>query len=120
MLFDQLDERINAIVGERHDLFVAWSIDPDHAVLGIQAQRYFVQPVDVLTEVGRDAVRFMMIFRKNDAFPQGPRRGARYFRLASCSSSRPRALVYRMFRMASSSMWANVTNPIYTAGSNQG
>ena len=37
MLFDQLDERIDAIVGEGHDQVVAWSVDSDHAVLSIQA-----------------------------------------------------------------------------------
>ena len=56
MLFDQLDQRVDAEVSERHDLVVAWSIDPDNAVLGVHPHGDVVQPIDALAEIGRDAV----------------------------------------------------------------
>lgn len=37
MLINQLDQRLDAVIGERQDLFIALSITPDHAVLGVQA-----------------------------------------------------------------------------------
>lgn len=42
--FDQVDERLDAEVRERHELFVATSVDPDHAVLGIHFHSDVVQP----------------------------------------------------------------------------
>jgi hypothetical protein len=54
--FDQVDERLDAEVRERHELFVAKSVDPDHAVLGIHFHSDVVQPVDALAEIGGDAI----------------------------------------------------------------
>jgi len=53
---DQLDEAVDAVVGEGHDVFVAEAQDPDEAVLGLNFDSDVEEEVDVLAEVFGDAV----------------------------------------------------------------
>ena len=56
MDLDQLDEAVDAIVGEGHDAFVAEAQHPDEAVLGLHFDGDVEEEVDVLAEVFGDAV----------------------------------------------------------------
>ena len=56
MDLDQLDEAVDAVVGEGHDAFVAEAQDPDGAVLGLHFDSDVEEEVDVLAEVFGDAV----------------------------------------------------------------
>jgi hypothetical protein len=54
--FDQLDEAVDALVGEGHDAVVVKAVDPDQAVLRLHFDGDVEQEVDVLAEVFGDAV----------------------------------------------------------------
>ena len=56
MDFDQLDEAVDALVGEGQDAVVVEAVDPDHAVLWLHFDGDVEQEVDVLAEVFGDAV----------------------------------------------------------------
>ena len=56
MDLDELDEAVDAVVGEGHDAFVAEAQDPDEAVLGLHFDSDVEKEVDVLAEVFGDAV----------------------------------------------------------------
>ena len=56
MDLDQLDEAVDAVVGEGHHAFVAEAQDPEEAVLGIHFDSDVEEEVDVLAEVFGDAV----------------------------------------------------------------
>ena len=56
MDLDQLDEAVDAVVGEGHDAFVAEAQHPDEAVLGLHFDGDVVEEVDVLAEVFGDAI----------------------------------------------------------------
>src|ERR1700735_2749799 len=53
---DQLDEAVDAVVGEGRDAFVAEAQDPDEAVLGLHFDSGVEQEVDIFAEVFGDAV----------------------------------------------------------------
>src|SRR5208283_3687796 len=53
---DQVDEAVDAVIGEGHDAVVAEAQDPDQAVLGLHFDGDVEQEVDVLAEVFGDAV----------------------------------------------------------------
>jgi hypothetical protein len=53
---DQLDEAVDAVVGEGHDAFVAEAEHPDEAILGLHFDGDVEEEVDVLAEVFGDAV----------------------------------------------------------------
>ena len=55
MHFDELDQALNAEVGERQDAFIADAIDPDDAVLDLHFVGDVPQPILVLAELFGDA-----------------------------------------------------------------
>jgi hypothetical protein len=53
---DQLDEAVDAEVGEGHDAVVFEAVDPDHAVFGLHFESDVEEEVDVFAEFLGDAV----------------------------------------------------------------
>ncbi len=51
VIFEDLDESFDAMVGQGHDLTVVGSINPDHAVFGIHAESKFMKQFDVFAEI---------------------------------------------------------------------